>query len=245
MTSIDSRDKRRRFSRTALGAAAVVASLVGAGLALLSMEGSAATTQVPVNTAGPAISGAAEEGRRLSASTGTWTGATPMSFARRWVRCGADGGLPDGSDCTPISGATDRTYVLRRADVGSRLRVRVTATNANGSATAASNATAVVVGPPVNIQAPWPRGTMVVGQQITAEPGTWIGRQRISFRYRWLRCNAAGGECATISGATSRTYRLTQNDAGRKVRFNVTARNTIASVTMMSTEWAVVTEPLP
>lgn len=112
-------------------------------------------------------------------------------------------------------------------------------------AVAASNPTAVVVGPPMNTQAPRPQGSMVVGQQITADPGAWVGRQPISFSYRWLRCNAAGGECVPISGATSRTYRLTQGDSGRKMRFNVTARNSIASVTVMSTESAVVTEPLP
>jgi hypothetical protein len=86
---------------------------------------------------------------------------------------------------------------------------------------------------------------MVVGQVVTAEPGTWTGRQPISFSYRWLRCNSAGGECASIAGGTSRNYRVEAEDVGRKLRFNVTARNSIGSVTAISTESAVVSEPLP
>ena len=245
MTSMRTDARPVRVSRIGRAIAVAGAGIVAAGLAGLAVEGSAATAQVPANTVEPRVTGTAEERRTLTASTGTWTGATPIAYAYRWVRCGADGGLPDGSNCTAIGGATERRYDLRRADVGFRLRVRVTAKNSQGSATAASNPTPVVVGPPVNTQAPWPRGTMVVGQEITAEPGAWTGRQPISFSYRWLRCNAAGGECARISGATRRTYRLTQSEVGRKVRFDLTARNAIASVTVRSTESAVVAEPLP
>jgi hypothetical protein len=225
-------------------AAALVVPVLGV-LALVSGEGSAAPTTAPTNTREPEIGGRAEQGRTLTASRGTWAGSEPMTFAFAWVRCGRDGGRPDGGDCALVSGATSQRYVLRAADVGFRLRVRVTGTNADGSLAVASNPTAVVVGPPVNSQLPWPRGTMVTGQDVTAEPGTWTGRQPISFRYQWLRCNAAGGECGQIAGATGRSYRLTQSDAGHKVRFDLTARNAIGSRTVMSTESAVVTEPLP
>jgi hypothetical protein len=144
-----------------------------------------------------------------------------------------------------VSGATSRDHRLGSSDVGFRMRVRVTATNADGSRTAASNATATVVGPPVSTAPPWPRGAMVVGQVVTAEPGTWSGRAPISFSYRWLRCNSAGGECASIAGGTSRNYRVSSSDVGRKLRFNVTARNSIGSATVISTESGIVTEPLP
>jgi hypothetical protein len=125
------------------------------------------------------------------------------------------------------------------------MRIRVTATNAEGSRVAASNPTGTVAGPPVNTAVPWPRGSMVVGQVVTAEPGTWSGASPISFAYRWLRCNSAGGDCAAIGGGTSRNYRVSQSDVGRKLRFNVTARNSLGSVTVISTESSVVTEPLP
>jgi hypothetical protein len=224
---------------------AVVTALALSALVLPAAQGVAAQATPPSNTAEPAISGRAEQGVRLSASRGTWTGTSPISYAFQWVRCGADGGEPDGGNCTLISGATGDRYRLTSADVGSRMRVRVTAMNADGSRTAASNPTAVVVGPPVNTSTPVVRGTMTNGQTVTADPGTWTGKQPISFSYRWLRCNTQGGDCVAIGGATSRTYRLTSSDVNHKIRFNVTARNSIGSRTAISAESPIVAEPLP
>ena len=42
---------------------------------------------------------------------GTWIG-TSITYAYQWVRCGAGGGLPDGSDCPSIPGATGSSYTL-------------------------------------------------------------------------------------------------------------------------------------
>jgi subtilisin family serine protease len=93
----------------------------------------------PVNTAPPAISGTAQTGQTLSASTGSWT-ESPTSFAYRWQRCDTK-----GANCSPISGATARTYLLGASDLGKTLRVAVTASNGAGpSAPATSAQTAVV-----------------------------------------------------------------------------------------------------
>ena len=208
-------------------------------------QGVAAEAASPGNTAEPAIGGRAEQGRTLTSSTGSWTGTQPLALAYQWVRCGADGGRPDGGDCTIVSGASDRRYRVAGADVGFRLRVRVTATNAEGSRTVASNPTATVVGPPVNTSVPSVRGTMVAGSLATADPGSWTGSRSISFSYRWLRCNTQGGDCVLIAGATRRNYRLASNDVGHRIRFNVTARNSVGTLTAISGESAVVTEPLP
>ena len=219
-------------------------ALVLGALVLPSGEGIAAQTAAPSNTAEPAISGRAEQGATLTASNGTWTGTQPISFTYQWVRCGADGGQPDGGNCAIISRATDRRYKLVRADVGSRLRVRVTAMNTDGSKTAASNPTSIVVGVPVNTSLPGVRGTATNGSVLTADPGSWTGKQPISFSYRWLRCNTAGGECVSI-GANGSTYRLSSSDVGHKIRFYVTARNSLGSTTVTSGESPIVTEPLP
>jgi hypothetical protein len=189
----------------------------------------------------PRIAGSPVVGQRLSASNGSWTGDQPMTFAYQWVRCGADGGKPDGSNCTNISGATGTTYVLTSAEVGSRIRVRVTATNSSGSQTSASNPTDTVkANAPVNSKGPTISGSMVESQTVTVNPGTWSGAAPISFTYQWLRCNSAGGSCLAISGATAAQYKLTSSDVGRKIRVNVTARNSGGSKTVMSGESAVV-----
>ena len=220
-------------------------SLVLGALVLPSSQGIAAQATPPSNTNEPSISGRAEQGARLTASAGTWTGSQPMSLAYQWVRCGTDGGQSDGGNCAIVSRATNRRYDLGRSDVGFRMRVRVTATNADGAKTVASNPTAVVVGVPVNTTLPSVQGTMLNGSLLTANPGAWSGKQPISYSYRWLRCNSAGGPCASIGGATSSTYRLTSSDVGHKIRFTVTARNSIGSTTVTSGESPVVGEPLP
>lgn len=232
-----------RRSAAAFAGAAVV--LVSAALGLTSGDGSAAPAAKPRNVAEPDLDGRAEQGRTLSASRGRWTGTDPITFEFRWVRCGVDGGRPDGSDCGLIIGATRARYEIAGADVGSRLRVRVTAKNADGSETVASNPTAVVVGPPVNTSQPLVTGSALVGGVATVEPGTWVGRQPITFAYAWLRCNNAGGECAAIAGANGRTYRVTSADVGHRLRANVTGRNVIASRTVVSGESAIVGVPLP
>jgi hypothetical protein len=233
----------RPTSLAAVTAAGLVLGL--AALVLATGDGTAAPAAKPSNVAEPDIDGRAEQGRTLAASRGRWSGSDPISYEFRWVRCGASGGRPDGSDCGLIIGATGSRYQIASADVGSRLRVRVTATNADGSTTVASNPTGAVVGPPVNTSIPLVTGSWLFGGVATAQPGTWVGRQPISFSYAWVRCNNAGGECAAIAGATGRSYRLTSADVGRKIRANVTARNAIGSVTVLSGESAVVGVPLP
>jgi hypothetical protein len=227
----------------------LIAALALAGgvlaLVLSAATGTAAPAAKPRAVAEPDIDGRAEQGRTLTTNRGRWTGTDPISYEFRWVRCGAGGGRPDGSDCGLIIGATRARYQLQAADVGSRIRVRVTARNAEGQETVASNPTEIVVGPPVNTGAPTVTGPPVVDAVLTANPGSWVGRQPISFSYAWLRCNSAGAECGAIAGATSRSYRATSSDVGRKLRVNVTARNTIGSVTVLSGESGVVAVPLP
>jgi glucose/arabinose dehydrogenase len=92
----------------------------------------------PANTATPAISGQAREGKSLLASSGSWAGTEPMTFAYRWQRCQSTNG-----PCINLE-ATTSTYTPVAADVGSRLRATVTASNAVGSATATSAMTSAV-----------------------------------------------------------------------------------------------------
>lgn len=226
-------------------ALALALALSAGALALPGAVGEAAPSARPVNTAEPVVSGRAEQGRTLSATRGRWSGTGSISYAFRWVRCRPGGGRPDGGDCGLILGATRSKYVVAAADVGSRLRVRVTATNADGSATAASNPTSVVVGPPVNTAIPIVSGTPLVDSVLTVQTGGWSGRQPISFSYGWVRCNTAGGDCVAIPGANGRTYRLTSSDVSHRVRCSVTARNAVGSASALSSESGVVSVPLP
>jgi hypothetical protein len=97
----------------------------------------------PTATASPSVTGTAQVGASLQASTGTWSGTTPMTTTRQWSRCGAS-----GSGCVALAGATGASYTPVQADVGSTLRASVTASNAGGSASSTSAPTSVVVAAP-------------------------------------------------------------------------------------------------
>src|SRR6266508_3497812 len=196
------------------------------------------TPSPPVNTSPPTISGTPQDGQTLTASPGSWSGTQPITYADQWQRCNSS-----GANCAPISGATSPTYAVTSADVGSTLRVAVTATNSAGSATATSAATAVVQGAaaaPVNTSPPTISGTPQDGQTLTASPGSWSGTQPITYADQWQRCNSSGANCAPISGATSPTYAVTSADVGSTLRVAVTATNSAGSATATSAATTVV-----
>jgi hypothetical protein len=92
----------------------------------------------PSNTASPTISGTPQQGSTLTASTGSWTN-NPTSYAYQWRDCTTSG-------CSNIGGATSSTYTLTSSDVGDKIDVVVTATNAGGSGSATSSQVGPVTG---------------------------------------------------------------------------------------------------
>ncbi|GIJ81437.1 hypothetical protein [Micromonospora phaseoli] len=57
----------------------------------------------------------------------------------------------------------------------------------------------------------------------TATAGTWPFQRNLRYAFQWERCDHAEPVCAPIPGATSRTYRVTDTDAGSRLRVRVTA----------------------
>jgi hypothetical protein len=201
-----------------------------------------ARKSAPVNTSPPTISGTAREAETLSASSGSWSGTTPMSFKYRWQRCNQGGGK-----CGNIGGATSSTYKLVHQDVGNTLRVSVTASNSDGSANAVSSATAVVAQgqEPANTAPPTISGTAKDGQTLTTSNGTWANNPT-SFSYQWRRCNTSAGDCKDV-GADRQTYVVDQNDVGSTIRVDVKAKNAFGGNTVTSAPTGVVASrgPLP
>ena len=93
----------------------------------------------PSNDTPPEISGETEVGQKLTATTGSWSGSTPLSYSYAWHRCDED-----GTGCTGILGGTEPDYRLQPEDYGHRLKVTVTATNSAGSSSEDSDTTDVV-----------------------------------------------------------------------------------------------------
>ena len=125
--------------RTILTAAVASMLVVFAAVAGLAEVADSAPQAAPANQSPPSVSGTPEEGKTLTTSNGNWTGTAPITYSYSWRRCDENGG-----SCSQIGGANDRTYVLKKVDVGNTIRSRVTARNNDGSTPATSVPTAVV-----------------------------------------------------------------------------------------------------
>jgi hypothetical protein len=186
--------KRTARKLTPLVALALASGIVGIVLGGTG-TGVAASTARPANQTPPTIAGTPEVGSTLTAREGTWTGS-PTDYDYAWRRCDADGG-----SCSLISGADQKTYVLKAVDQGNTLRVRVTAQNADGRTTATSVPTAVIraaAGPPaanpcdkspvVATELKAPERLLIAGQQVS--PSVIGGStETIVARFRITACN--------------------------------------------------------
>lgn len=184
----------------------------------------------PQNATAPQVSGTAGVGSTLTASPGTWYSA-PSRYAYRWQRCDAA-----GDPCRAIDGAAASSYTAGSADVGSSLRVDVTATNDAGSATATSAPTATVADAPDGV-APTAgsvslSGSAVAGGTLTATPsGFDPGSPAATYAYAWRACAAATdafADCGSTLG-TGSSFSPGTAAIGRFVVAQVTATNSCSS----------------
>ncbi len=213
----------------ALVAAGIIVVALGAVIAYAlssGNEGNRAPTEpvaVPASKSPPTISGTMRAGNTLTAQRGSWRGA-PIKFAYQWRRC--DEG---GAGCVTVGGAASPTYRLTARDVGRRMRVSITASNAGGSRTSISKATSVVAPasvPPASSEPPTVSGTAQQGSSLVVRAGTWKGTKPISYTYEWRRCNSDGAACVAISGARgTTTYTLRSQDVGHTIRVVERASN--------------------
>lgn len=250
--------KPNRFRRRALQAV-VLGALLGIGFTLSTAVGAASpaatttsattttaptttTEPAPSNTKQPTITGTARDGQTLTAQNGSWTN-DPTSFSYQWLRCDANGGA-----CSAIGGADSQHYTVTSQDVGHRLAVEVTATNAGGSGTARSAPTGVVQASgnaPANTKLPSLSGTAQQGSTLTVNVGTWSGSTPITYDYTWQRCDSNGNNCSTFithdPHATS--YTLGTADVGKRIRVEVQAKNAYGSSYVYTPVTGVVAAP--
>lgn len=175
----------------------------------------------PVASGRPAVAGTLQQGSRLTASAGTWSGSGTITYAYQWYRCDAN-----GAHCGSIHGSTKGTYTLVAADVGKTIGLTVRATDSTGTTPAYASLAGLVAAKSSTLAAtaqPTLAGTATVGQALTVTPGTWSGSPSTTFAYAWLRCNANGRLCVAIVGATATSYTLTADDSTHTVIATVTA----------------------
>ena len=161
----------------------------------------------------PTISGTAQVGEELTASTSGISDADGLDdarFAYQWIRTGAD-----------IQGATGSTYTLVDADEGTRLTVRVSFTDDAGHEERLTSAATDAVAPPPNTPAtgaPTIGGTAQVGEALTASTSGISdadGLDDARFAYQWIRTDT------DIQGATGSTYTAVDADEGTRLTVRV------------------------
>ena len=197
------------------------------------------TTTNTAATGQPGISGTAQVGQTLTATTSGISdadgktkaedGDTGYAYTHQWI-------LVDGNTETDISGETSSTYTLSSSDVGKTIRVRVSFTddldNAEGPLTSEKTA-AVAAGNTAATGKPSITGTAEVGRTLTASTSgisdangktkAENGDAGYAYTYQWVRVD--GTNETDIAGATSDTYRLVQADAGKTFRVKVSFKD--------------------
>jgi hypothetical protein len=169
----------------------------------------------------PIVTGAFTVGSTLTATTDDWLPAD-LTLDYQWLRGGV-----------AISGADEQTYTLIPADSYTYISVRVTGSyEGYGSHTETSVAKRVqkyfVATPTPTIS-----GTGVVGNVLTAIPGSW-DPSSAKLYFQWRR------DGVDIEGADKATYQLTSDDAGTQITVAVEGRKTSYSpVTKVSANKAI------
>ena len=163
------------------------------------------------------IRGTAQVGRTLSVDVSdidASDGLTNPVFTYQWLR-------DDGTTETEIPGATAAAYALTDDDEGRSIRLRVTFIDDAGNEKILTTTPTSAVAPVPNTPAtglPTISGTVQAGETFTADTSDIVdedGLTNVIFSYQWL------ADDAEIQGATSSTYTMSDDDAGRAVRVRV------------------------
>jgi hypothetical protein len=102
---------------------------------------------------------------------------------------------------------------------------------------------------PTNTSDPKITGVALTGNTLQAAPGSWSPSTGVTFAYRWLRCDPAGGDdssektCAAIDGATRQSYTIVSGDIGKRMRVRVSATNSGGTTEATSAATSVVATP--
>ena len=172
-------------------------------------------------TGAPSITGTAQVGETLTASTSGIADANSLSnaaFNYQWV-------ANDGTSDTDITDATGATYTLAAADQSKTVKVRVSFTDDAGSDESLTSAATATVDAAPNSPAtgaPTITGTAQVGETLTADTSGIAdedGLTNVSYGYQWVAND--GTSDTDIADATGTTHTLAAADEGKTIRVKV------------------------
>lgn len=165
----------------------------------------------------PLYSGVAQVGRTITALPLTW-GPGTVTLSYQWYRGG-----------NTIKGANALTYSVVPADLGHRLRVKVTGKRAGFTTVAKTSGYTGTIAPGVlKPGKPKLTGAAMATATLTLQPGTW-GPGTVALQYAWYRDNLR------ITKVTGTTYRLGGADVGHVIVVRVTGRRSGYATATVST----------
>jgi hypothetical protein len=170
--------------------------------------------QGPVNTVLPGITPltSLHVGQSLALSTGTWTGNTPFTYAREWLRNGS-----------PIVGATGAGYTLVAADLGATIGGIVTTRDTNGLETSAGAPPVGPVLPAIPVVSP---ATFNLTLPLTAnQPVGTVTASNSPTAFAITTGNASGYFAISNAGALTVTAAGAAGIAAGTSTLGVTATN--------------------
>jgi hypothetical protein len=148
----------------------------------------------------PTITGSTQIGQFLIAEPGAWD--TDTAFDYEWLK--------DGS---AIPGAVGSSYLIKAADAGKAITVKVTGRK-TGFQSVTKTSTAITPTWPTGARLVAIAGSPVIGQLLVAQRSTLVAAGDVG--YQWLR------EGQAISGATTETYEPTLADVGQAISVQLT-----------------------
>jgi hypothetical protein len=164
----------------------------------------------PIPLAIPGISGNAQKGYTLNATSAQWVGLPTPSLSGIWQRNGVD-----------IPGATTKSYTLVAADVGSYVSYKEIA---NNGVISTSNTISVMVADlplPTVLTAPYIKGTPFKGQLIELIDGIY-GHLGLTTGVVWEKDGVP-------TSNTSMTYLMSDADTGSVITVALTVENVSGS----------------
>jgi hypothetical protein len=111
--------------------------------------------------------------------------------------------------------------------------VSLTVTDAGGNVASDSLGTVATHNAPTSSAPPTVTGSPIVGQTLTATPGTVSsnpGAGSLTVVGQWFRCDGSGANCQPIPGSTGTSYNLTASDIATTIRYRETVSNNDGSV---------------
>lgn len=154
----------------------------------------------------PVVTGTTQVGKFLYVSKGVWE-PYPSSVSFQWLVGGV-----------AVSGATSASFQIRAADAGKTITARVTAVKSGYSDGVVETSGVTIAPVPLTpTTPPVVTGTGRVGSFLYASKGQWIPYPD-SVSFQWTANNEP------IPNATSGSYQVRSNDAGKTVTATVVAR---------------------